>query len=283
MTLKEINSKLLNVWATGISSTGALGAPLDHSAPTLAFIHGLGSSQNYFYGLIPRLLPKANAILIDTVGSAQSPLSTDAPTLDSIVGDVSAVLDHFEIKKNVILVGHSMGGMITLRSAELDSVSHSSSNGKGQGLGRISKIVLIGPVHPSAGVAKVFDARIASIEQSQTVLGLADAVSEAAVGSAATAPQKAFIRALISQQSPSGYIAMCNVIAKSVPPAYSSVKVPALILAGAEDKSAPYDGCVNVIEKGLAGPVKLEVLAGVGHWHCIEAPESVASAILEFI
>lgn len=274
MAIEEINNKKLNVWATGRSNDGSLGQPLDLSAPTLVFIHGLGSSQNFYYGLLPQLLPKANAVLMDSVGSSQSPVAAEPPTLDSIVGDVNAVMDHFKITSKAIVVGHSMGGMITLRSAELDNKNNTN---------RIEKIILVGPVHPTPAIGKVFEARVSAIEKSQSVLELADAIPQAAVGSAATGVQKAFIRTLVAQQTPAGYIAMCNVIANSTPPGYSDIKIPTLILAGAEDKSAPYEGCVKVIEEGLGGEVTLTVLPGVGHWHCIEAPEAVVEAISKFI
>lgn len=272
MTLTHINNKLLNVWATGKSASGALGAPLDLSAPTLVFVHGLGSSQNYFYGLLPQLLPKANAVLMDSVGCAQSPVASEQPTLDSIVADINGVVDHFGVKDQVILVGHSMGGMVVLRAAELDAADRR----------RVRKIVLVGPLHPTPSVGEVFAARITSVEQARSVLGLADVVPETAVGSAASPPKKAFIRALISQQTPEGYAAMCRVIANSTAPDYSKVQVPALLLIGAEDKSTPYEGCVEVIEKALAN-VTAETYPGVGHWHCIEVPEKVSESISAFI
>jgi pimeloyl-ACP methyl ester carboxylesterase len=46
--------------------------------------------------------------------------------------------------------------------------------------------------------------------------------------------------------------------------------------------AAPIEGC-KAIQAGISGEVKLEILSGVGHWHCIEAPEQVAAEIDRFI
>lgn len=271
MTIENINGKRLNVWSAGISSDGSLDKPLVHNALTMVFVHGLGSSQNFFYGLLPSLISKCNAILMDNVGSAQSPPTDPGPTLDSIVADVNAVMDFFGIKDNVILVGHSIGGMIAVRSAELDTS------------GRIKKLVLVGPLHPRVEATEMFSARIALVEKEQTLLGVADFMPHSATGSKATGVQKAFIRALLAQQPPQGYIGLCKVIASSTPPGYSNVKIPALILVGKDDKNTPYEGCVKVIEENLGGEVKVDFYEGVGHWHCIEVPDQVISSILAFI
>lgn len=49
-----------------------------------------------------------------------------------------------------------------------------------------------------------------------------------------------------------------------------NITIPILILAGAEDKSAPLDGCKRMFEQIPGEEKKLVVLDGVGHWHCLE-------------
>lgn len=276
MIVNDINSKPLNVWSSGKSASGKVGADLDLTAPTLVFVHGLGSGMSYYYSLLPTLLPKANAVLIDTTGAAQSPVSKVEPTLDSLVGDVNAVMDHFGIERDVILVGHSMGGMVVLRAAELDGANGLTA--------RIIKIVLMGPLHPGPGVADAFKSRIEGIQaQGNSVLGLADTVPESALGSKALPLHKAFVRALISQQPADGYIGICRVIIHAEPPAYDKITVPALFLLGEEDKSTPYEGCVDVIVKNYKGDTTVHKYEGVGHWIPVEVSDKAANAIYDFI
>ncbi len=271
LTLK--NSKILNIWTAGQSLSGSLSAktPLTPGAPTLFFIHGLGSSQNYYYALLPRLITKANVVLMDTEGSGASPLSSSAaPTAETIVDDVFDVLAAVGVTSNVTVVGHSMGGMIALKVGERNTS------------GLIRKVVAVGPVHPTAGLGAVFADRVRAVEASNSVLALADGVSSAALSPGAEPLHRAFVRALVSATTPAGYVAMCNVIVNATPATYANVRQPVLIIAGADDKSAPYEGCVQVIEEGLPN-VEIKVLEKVGHWHCIEASTRVADLIAAFL
>ena len=114
---------------------------------------------------------------------------------------------------------------------------------------------------------------------------LANSVPTAATGSRAGPLQHAFIRSLILGTSPEGYISLCGVIAEGKQPSYGQIKVPLLILAGEEDKTAPMSGCEAILHAyGTSEDQKrIEVLSGVGHWHCVEDPDSVGNHVYSFI
>ena len=111
---------------------------------------------------------------------------------------------------------------------------------------------------------------------------MANTIPHRATGTATTPLQKSFIREMILSQDPRGYIANCRAIEHATPPEYTKVKCPLLIVAGSEDKSAPVEGC-EVIAKGVReggnGGVKLEILQGLGHWHCVERGEEVERVV----
>jgi pimeloyl-ACP methyl ester carboxylesterase len=111
---------------------------------------------------------------------------------------------------------------------------------------------------------------------------MANTIPEAATGSRSTPLHKAFIRELLLGQNPLGYISLCRVISAATAPDYAAVKAPFLLIAGEEDKSAPLDGCKHIIGNVTSQNKKIEVLPGVGHWHCIEAGEEVGKLIAEF-
>lgn len=163
-----------------------------------------------------------------------------------------------------------MGGMIP---THLASTSPS----------RVVAGICIGPVHPSPAVADVFKQRI-PVVQSSGIEAMANTIPNGATGPGATALQKAFIREMLLAQSPEGYIANCKAIQNASPPEYAKVKCPMLIVAGSVDKSAPLEGCQRIFgELGTeAGSKRLEVLEGVGHWLCVEAPEEVGMALADF-
>ncbi len=74
-------------------------------------------------------------------------------------------------------------------------------------------------------------------------------------------------------------------IAKAFKPNYDNVKAPLLILVGSEDKTAPLASSEDILNAyGTATDKKtLEILDGVGHWHCVEAADDVARRIIKFI
>lgn len=114
---------------------------------------------------------------------------------------------------------------------------------------------------------------------------MANSIPNGATGTSTTATQKGFIREMLMAQDPEGYMANCGAIERATPPAYADVQCPVLIVAGDQDKSAPLAGCEYILgEIGTHQSRKrLEVLEGVGHWHCVEAPDQVGPLIRTFI
>lgn len=111
---------------------------------------------------------------------------------------------------------------------------------------------------------------------------LANTIPTSATNAKSTPLQRAIIRELIIGQSPKSYASHCQVIVDAKEPDLASIKVPALILAGEEDKSAPLEGCEFINEHLGSQQKELKVMAGVGHWHCVEAPEQVGREISAF-
>lgn len=117
---------------------------------TFIFVHGLGSSQNYYYPVIPHLTRSHRCIEIDTYGAARSSYTHETITIPGIAEDVIGVLDALKVPKAVV-VGHSMGGLVVM---ELGARYPD----------KILGIVAIGPTHPSEMLVSVMNKR------SQTVL-----------------------------------------------------------------------------------------------------------------
>lgn len=111
---------------------------------------------------------------------------------------------------------------------------------------------------------------------------MANSIPSAAVGSRSTPLQRAFIRELLLGQDPKGYAALCKAIASAPTPDYAAVRAPFLLIAGEEDKSASMNGCRHIFEHVSSAKKSLDVLKGVGHWHCIEAGDEVGGLIAQF-
>lgn len=113
---------------------------------TIVCIHGLGSSQNYYFPILHHLTMKHRCISIDTYGSGRSKYTGLDQSIETVAADVLAVMDALTLKKAVI-IGHSMGGTIaTYLAAQVPE--------------RVNGVVAIGPVHPTVQVSEVFEKRV---------------------------------------------------------------------------------------------------------------------------
>lgn len=236
--------------------------------PPIVMVHGLGSSQNFYMPVIP-LLPNYRCIALDTYGAARSKSNGEHLTLTQLAEDVVLLMDHLRIEKAVV-VGHSMGGPLVLTVA----AAHTE---------RVAGVVAIGPVNPTSVKPEVFQTRIDAVAK-DGMDSLANSIPTAATNANSTALQRALIRELIIGQDPVSYASHCRVIMEMQEPegGFAAVKCPALIIAGDEDKSAPLEGCKSIHEHLGSSQKDLQVLEGVGHWHCIEAGDRVAGAISSF-
>ncbi|KAI9371658.1 Alpha/Beta hydrolase protein [Aspergillus egyptiacus] len=234
---------------------------------TFIFTHGLGSSQNYYFPLLPHLTQKHRCITPDTYGSGRSTYTDQSVSIASIAADVVGILDALNIPQAVV-VGHSMGGLVvTLLGAQYAD--------------RVKGIVAIGPTHPSETLTTVMQKRSQTAAESG-MESLANIIPYQATGTAASPLAQSFIRELVLGQNPKGYAALCQAIANAPKIDYSAIKAPFLLIAGEQDKSASLEGCQHIFDHVSSANKKMEVLKEVGHWHCIEAPEQVGKAIAEF-
>lgn len=112
---------------------------------------------------------------------------------------------------------------------------------------------------------------------------MANSIPYQATGSCSTPLQRAFIRELLLSQDPKGYAALCRAIASAKASDYSAINAPFLLVAGQEDKSATMEGCEFIFSHVQSGNKRIEVLADVGHWHCIEAAERVGKVMQDFV
>lgn len=84
--------------------------PEGETRETFIFMHGLGSSQDYYHAVTPGLLAKGfRCIIFDNTGAARSPYTFIEQSVQTLGDDVIGILDALEVSKAVI-VGHSMGG-----------------------------------------------------------------------------------------------------------------------------------------------------------------------------
>ncbi|KFZ01759.1 hypothetical protein V500_00625 [Pseudogymnoascus sp. VKM F-4518 (FW-2643)] len=257
----KINGKSLFYTIDGDSTTKV----------TTLFIHGIGSSSCFYHSIIPGLKSSTRCIALDTPGSGLSELGKSEQSIATIGEDVVGLLDTLNIKEKIIVVGHSVGCAV----ANFLAATYPD---------RVRAVVLLGPVNPDFAIASVFEQRIEVIK-SEGLERLAKSIPLTATGERAGSLQHAFIRTLILSTSPEGYMSLCHVMATAQQPNYGAINVPLLIITGSDDVTAPLSGPKDILEKyGTKKTEKsIKDLSGIGHWHCVEAPDDVEGLIKEFI
>jgi len=77
---------------------------------TFICMHGLGSSQNYYYAVANGLVAKGfRCIIFDNTGAGRSSYTFIEQSVESLADDVISILDALEVPK-AVFCGHSMGG-----------------------------------------------------------------------------------------------------------------------------------------------------------------------------
>ncbi len=81
--------------------------------PPILFIHGWCCSHDYWRQQVPGFAGSHRVVAVDLRGHGQSDAPEGAYTIDSFVDDVAWLMQSIGLERPVV-VGHSMGGLITL-------------------------------------------------------------------------------------------------------------------------------------------------------------------------
>ena len=90
-------------------------------APVLVALHGLPGSARDFRWLAPRLTPHFRVVRLDLPGFGETPLVTEPdPSPEGRARHVLATIDALGLRR-VLLLGHSMGGVVACATVQLAS------------------------------------------------------------------------------------------------------------------------------------------------------------------
>lgn len=242
----------------------------------IVFLHGLGSSENFYFGIAQRLSEHYRCLLIDNEGAARSTLLREGLCIKDLAENAVRVVQDLGLANELLVfVGHSMSGMVVSHLAARCDL-------------KIQRCVLLAPVHPRDELTTILTKRIAFIEKTNQMFDVANILSESAVGSRCSGVKKALIRELLMNQSVIGYTAHCRAICSESQQneyyiqLYKESKVPTLLILGEEDEITPWKGCTQIIHENLQAS-KVISIPGCGHWTAIESESEVFSLIELFI
>jgi len=106
----------------------------EHAGQTIVFGHGFGTDQTSFTEVVKGFTDDYRVMLYDNVGGGNADINAFSParysTLNGYVTDLLDILQEYQLE-NIIYVGHSVNGMVSLLSS-IKSPKH------------FSKLVLLG-------------------------------------------------------------------------------------------------------------------------------------------
>jgi pimeloyl-ACP methyl ester carboxylesterase len=103
--------------ALALASGGLLAAEERGSGtPAIVLVHSIGGSRSDWSAVAPLLAARHRVILVDLPGHGQSPPPTGAPTVREASAALARTLEKLKVER-AVLVGHSYGALVALRTA----------------------------------------------------------------------------------------------------------------------------------------------------------------------
>ncbi len=231
------------------------------------FLHGFPFDHTIWEPLIPLLEKNVHLVLPDLRGFGRSPVTEGAYTMRLQAEDVVHLMDRLEIEK-AVLVGHSMGGYVSLAFAH-------AYPGRLLGLGLVA-------THSAAD----------NPERRQARYKLADSALHKGARVVASnmvdslTPKKELleqINTIILRAHPNGISGALRGMAErhDLTGELSNINVPAVVILGKEDQLVNRDNVetmAQMLPKGW-----LVEIPGAGHMLTMEDPQRVAGALQELV
>lgn len=256
MPFANINNITLHYREEGTSD----GAPI-------VFANSLGTDLRLWDKIVPNLPAGLRIIRYDMRGHGQSDCP-DAPySMGTLVKDAEGLLDHLGVK-NALFVGLSIGGMVA------------------QGLA-IKRLDLIRAMVLSNTAAKIGQPSMWQDRIEAVRAGGVPALSEAQLDrwfpkSFHQTEEFAFWRDMLNGTDSQGYMGCAAAIAGTdfYTPT-SGLRLPAIAIAGSDDKSTPPDLVRETID--LIPGSAFHLIRRAGHLPCVDQPEAYLKILTDFI
>ena len=219
------------------------------------------------------LAERHRVVNIDFRGHGRSGAATRAFTLYDAVEDVIGVLDHLNIDR-AVWCGLSIGGMVAMRAA----ISHPD---------RVRALILLDTdAGAESGGRKVRYRVMGAIARLLGWRPLSVPIADLMFGVTTRTQQPALVqewqRELASLDVPSMLQVLEALLRRdAVYDQLATVRVPALVVAGAEDASLPPSLAERIHER--LPDSRFVVISGAGHLSALEQPQPVTRVIMSFL
>ncbi len=272
----------------------------DPSNPRVVLLHGFPELSESWRDILPLLASAGlHAVAPDLRGYGQTDKPREGYDLDSLAGDVVALVDHLRAKHGggrAHVVGHDWGGAIAYHTA-----AHHPD--------RVERLAVVNCPHPSVMARKLWrpnqlarswymfffqlpflPERVLTSDEGHRVTSImrramkddsrltqsralpyAQNFSDPHAARCALAYYRTMIRGALT---PAGM--------KRLLSSYPRIEAPFRLVWGTEDVALSI-GLTRELEPFFVQPLAVDYLPGVGHFATIEAPERVAASLIEHL
>jgi pimeloyl-ACP methyl ester carboxylesterase len=240
----------------------------------LVMLHAFPLDSRMWDGMRDQLAGRVRMITPDQRGFGRSPLPPgDGPSVDVLADDVVALLDELGLER-VVLVGCSMGGYVAMamlrKAAErVDRLVFVDTRPDADDFDRRAGRLAAATRVEEEGMAWLPDTLLPGLLAAGTPDRRADLVAD--------------VRAMIAAQPAEGVAWALRAMAER-PDSHAVLRAfdrPALVVVGERDALSPPEVARQLAE--LLPAAELVEIPGAGHLTPVEAPDEVASAILNWL
>jgi len=237
---------------------------------TLVLVHEMGGSLESWDEVAPRFAKSRRVLRYDTRGAGMSQKVRGELTLDTMAGDIAALLDHFGIAGKVALAGIAVGGAIALHFAARYPQRTSA--------------VAVGS--PATGIAA--ERRAAALERLARIeaAGMAVAVEDLMLNGYAPELRGDVARFERFQtrwlgNDPSSYATIWRMLAAAdMQDELARLACPVLVIGGSLDRVRP-PPLAQGVAKAIPGARYVEIRTG--HYMSVQTPDLLSDCIEEFL
>lgn len=238
-------------------------------AAPLVLIHEMGGTLESFEQVVPALAAAGPVLRYDTRGAGLSQKIRGAVSIDTMVDDLTALLDAVGIAGPVALAGTAVGGAIALHAAV-------------RCRGRVAAVAVSSP---ATGIAPdrrpAVRALLERIERDGMAAAAGSHDASWPVALRGDAARFAAFRARWLGNDPASYAAIYRMLlATDLAPELPAIACPALVLGCAFDGTRP-PALVEPVARAIPG-ARYAVLPS-GHYAAVQTPALYAAAVAGFL
>lgn len=237
----------------------------------VVLLHGFCGSSAYWERVLPLLQGAGRFLVPDVRGHGDSGAPDEAYSIEGMADDIAELLQELNIPKAVLL-GHSLGGYITLAFAEkyperlsAFGLVHSTAYPDDE-KGKQGRLNSIGTIREK-GLPVFIDGLIPKLFAPSHVESMPEAVEQAKAIGRGTSPDGAMRTLEAMRERPDRRAVL------------EAARVPLLLVAGEHDQIIPADKTFTV----HGSNVVQNKLKESGHMSMMETPEALAAVIRDFM